>query len=124
MVNFPSLMLLFYVLEQWFDPASWYGTLASSVIGSIFVVVSMTPFDVVSTRLYNQPVDSATGKGTMYKGIGDCMIKMFKTEGFLGFYKGFSASFLRLGPHTVLSIFFWQLLRKEYIQVKYPQDIV
>ena len=48
---------------------------------------SMTPFDVVSTRLYNQPVDPKTGKGTVYKGIVDCALKIFKTEGFLGFYK-------------------------------------
>jgi len=108
--------------QQWFDPASWYGTLASSVIGSVFVVVSMTPFDVVSTRLYNQPVDPGTGKGTLYKGIGDCMYKIMKTEGLWGFYKGFSASFLRLGPHTVLSIFFWQLLRKEYIEVAHKES--
>ena len=101
-----------------FDADSWQGTLLSSVIGSCLVVASMTPFDVVSTRLYNQPVDNVTGKGLVYKGIVDCGLKIFKTEGLLGFYKGFSASFLRLGPHTVLSIFFWQLLRKEYIAFK------
>lgn len=82
----------------------------------------MTPFDVISTRLYNQPVDPKTGKGTVYKGIVDCTWKMFQTEGFLGFYKGISASFLRLGPHTVLSIFFWQLLRKEYLKYRDPND--
>ncbi|OTF78058.1 hypothetical protein BLA29_014567 [Euroglyphus maynei] len=60
----------------------------------------MTPFDVVSTRLYNQPVDPKTGAGQLYRGIPDCMIKIFRTEGILGFYKGFGASFLRLGPHT------------------------
>lgn len=103
---------------QLFDADSWYGTLLSSVIGSCLVVTSMTPFDVVSTRLYNQPVDPKTGKGLVYKGIGDCALKIFRTEGLRGFYKGFSASFLRLGPHTVLSIFFWQLLRKEYITLK------
>ncbi|XP_075586494.1 solute carrier family 25 member 35 isoform X2 [Dermatophagoides farinae] len=101
--------------KNWIDVNSWYGTLLSSMIGSCFVVVSMTPFDVVSTRLYNQPVDPKTGRGQLYRGIPDCMIKIFRTEGILGFYKGFGASFLRLGPHTVLSIFFWQLLRKEYL---------
>ena len=60
-------------------------------------------------------MDPKTGKGTVYRGIVDCALKIFRTEGVRGFYKGFSASFLRLGPHTVLSIFFWQLLRKEYI---------
>lgn len=85
----------------------------------------MTPFDVISTRLYNQPVDAVTGKGTVYKGIFDCAAQIFRTEGIFGFYKGFSASFLRLGPHTVLSIFFWQLLRKEYfLHLKRSAEVV
>lgn len=103
---------------QWLDTNSWYGTLLSSMIGSCFVVITMTPFDVISTRLYNQPLNPITGKGQIYNGIYDCFSKIFRTEGFLGFYKGFSASFLRLGPHTVLSIFFWQLLRREYLKLK------
>lgn len=70
-------------------------------------------------------MDPVTGKGTVYKGIFDCALKILQTEGLRGFYKGFSASFLRLGPHTVLSIFFWQLLRKEYIAVvKKPEEEV
>ncbi|KAH9425228.1 hypothetical protein DERP_014665 [Dermatophagoides pteronyssinus] len=108
--------------KQWIDVDSWYGTLLSAMIGSCFVVVSMTPFDVISTRLYNQPVDPKSGKGQLYRGIMDCMFKIFRTEGILGFYKGFGASFLRLGPHTLLSIFFWQLFRKEYLLYFKQQD--
>lgn len=33
-------------------------------------------------------------------------------EGLLGLYKGIGAVYLRLGPHTVLSLFFWDELRK------------
>lgn len=33
--------------------------LAGGMISSVAVVAAMTPFDVVSTRLYNQPVDGA-----------------------------------------------------------------
>lgn len=31
--------------------------LSAGMISSVVVVLAMTPFDVVSTRLYNQPVD-------------------------------------------------------------------
>lgn len=37
--------------------------LSAGMISSVVVVLGMTPFDVVSTRLYNQPVDQA-GKVT------------------------------------------------------------
>lgn len=35
--------------------------LSAGMMSSVVVVLAMTPFDVISTRLYNQPVD-ATGK--------------------------------------------------------------
>lgn len=39
--------------------------LSAGMISSVVVVLGMTPFDVVSTRLYNQPVDQA-GKVTRH----------------------------------------------------------
>lgn len=83
------------------------------MVSGVMVVACMTPFDVVSTRLYNQATD-AQGKGLYYRGVGDCFIKIFKKEGLWGFYKGWGASLFRLGPHTVLSLVFWQELRKWY----------
>ena len=87
---------------------------SASMIGSVFVVVAMTPFDVVSTRLYNQDV-AVDGKGTFYRGFTDCVCKIFKKEGLMGFYKGIGASYFRLGPHTVLSLVFWDKLRHWYL---------
>ncbi|XP_043542154.1 uncharacterized protein LOC122547617 isoform X1 [Chiloscyllium plagiosum] len=40
-----------------FQPGSWLVSLTAGMVSSIFVVLAMTPFDVISTRLYNQPVD-------------------------------------------------------------------
>ena len=77
---------------------------------AVLVTVCMTPFDVVSTRLYNQGVDKA-GKGLYYSGVRDCFSKIFHKEGLWGFYKGWGPSFLRLGPHTILSLMFWDRLR-------------
>jgi solute carrier family 25 protein 34/35 len=88
------------------------------MLGGLAVTALMTPFDVISTRLYNQPVDDKTGRGIKYSGIFNCMFKIWKTESFLGFYKGWSASLLRLGPHTVLSLLIWQELRKKYFKLK------
>ncbi len=86
----------------------------ASMVGSVFVVLAMTPFDVVSTRLYNQDV-LANGKGSLYNGFLDCTYKIFRKEGFIGVYKGLGASYFRLGPHTVLSLVFWDKLRSVYL---------
>lgn len=53
---------------QWFLEDSWLATLAGGMISSIAVVAVMAPFDVVSTRLYNQPVDRA---GRVSRGQGE-----------------------------------------------------
>lgn len=96
-------------------------TFISSVIGGIAVSTAMTPFDVVSTRLYNQPTDPVTLKGLKYQGIYDCFSKIYLKEGFAGFYKGWSASVIRTGPHTVLSLCFWKLIRTYYLNFKANQ---
>ncbi|XP_019330253.1 PREDICTED: solute carrier family 25 member 34 [Aptenodytes forsteri] len=89
----------------------WAAVLAGGMVSGVAVAVTMAPFDVVSTRLYNQPVD-ADGTGKLYRGFLDCILQISSKEGLLGLYKGIGAVYLRLGPHTVLSLFFWDELRK------------
>uniref|UniRef100_A0A1A8HPM9 Solute carrier family 25, member 35 n=4 Tax=Nothobranchius TaxID=28779 RepID=A0A1A8HPM9_NOTKU len=98
---------------QVFPEGSWLVALSAGMISSVVVVLAMTPFDVVSTRLYNQPVD-LQGKGMLYNGFTDCFSKTLKKEGVTGLYKGLGASYFRLGPHTILSLFFWDQMRKLY----------
>ncbi|XP_002750391.1 solute carrier family 25 member 34 isoform X1 [Callithrix jacchus] len=97
--------------QQWLPADSWLVALAGGMISSIAVVVVMTPFDVASTRLYNQPVDRA-GRGQLYGGLTNCMVKIWRQEGPLALYKGLGPAYLRLGPHTILSMLFWDELRK------------
>lgn len=61
-----------------------------------------SPVDVVKTRIMNMQ-----RQGKTYSGPIDVMVQTAKTEGPRAFYKGLSATFLRLWPHTVL-LFLWQ----------------
>uniref|UniRef100_A0A8C6YH44 Solute carrier family 25 member 34 n=1 Tax=Naja naja TaxID=35670 RepID=A0A8C6YH44_NAJNA len=97
--------------HKWFKEGSWMVALAGGMVSSVAVAVAMTPFDVVSTRLYNQPVDE-TGMGKHYRGFFDCVVRVSGKEGVLALYKGFGPAYLRLGPHTVLSLLFWDELRR------------
>lgn len=53
-------------------------------------------------------------QGLMYRGILDALLQTARTEGIFGMYKGIGASYFRLGPHTILSLFFWDQLRILY----------
>ncbi|KAL7750641.1 Mitochondrial oxaloacetate carrier protein [Sorochytrium milnesiophthora] len=100
--------------------------LCASLLTGFVAVMFMNPFDVVATRLYNQPVQSTPQsagnspvkpKGLLYSGPVDCFAKTIRTEGVAGLYKGLTAHWLRIGPHTVLTLVFFdqfKQLAREY----------
>jgi len=80
--------------------------LLSSIIAGICLSIALNPFDVVTTRLYNQKY--VNGVGTLYKGWTDCFISTFTTEGVHGLYKGFIPQCARIAPHTMLLLSFFE----------------
>lgn len=98
------------------DKKIWTAFLAS-MVGGVAISFAMTPFDLIMTRLYNQPTDNQ-GKGVLYKNYMDCVTKIYKTEGLSAFYKGVGPMYLRLGPHTVLCLVFWDALNGLYGKFK------
>ncbi|XP_050310180.1 solute carrier family 25 member 35-like [Anthonomus grandis grandis] len=85
-------------------------SLVASIFSGLVQTVCINPFDVVSTRLFNQAVD-ANGRGVLYSGVVDCFGKILKTEGFLGLYKGVVANYMRLAPHAMFCLLFWDILK-------------
>ncbi|CAG8477747.1 7053_t:CDS:2 [Ambispora leptoticha] len=75
----------------------------SSMVTGVFVCIAMNPFDVISTRMYNQKADES-GKGSLYKNTFDCFAKTIRAEGIMGLYKGFGAHYLRIGPMAMSGI--------------------
>ncbi|KAF9182978.1 Mitochondrial oxaloacetate carrier protein [Haplosporangium sp. Z 767] len=70
----------------------------SSLISGFFLCIVMNPFDIVSTRMFNQAPDPTTGRGGMlYKSPLDCLVKTVRTEGVSALYKGFTAHYFRVG---------------------------
>ncbi|KAH9982618.1 oxaloacetate carrier [Lactifluus volemus] len=81
--------------------------LASSSVSGVCVLVMMQPADTALTRMYNQPTTQlANGKtvGKLYKNPLDCLWKTITTEGPLALYKGSTAHFLRIAPHTIITL--------------------
>eukprot|EP00420_Gonyaulax_spinifera_P023194 CAMPEP_0197896818 /NCGR_PEP_ID=MMETSP1439-20131203/40888_1 /TAXON_ID=66791 /ORGANISM="Gonyaulax spinifera, Strain CCMP409" /LENGTH=299 /DNA_ID=CAMNT_0043517389 /DNA_START=54 /DNA_END=953 /DNA_ORIENTATION=+ len=60
--------------------------------------LTTSPVDVVKTRIMNMQ----RAHGVSYQGPIDCVWQTMRTEGPLAFYKGLSATFLRLWPHTIV----------------------
>ncbi|XP_043268957.1 solute carrier family 25 member 35-like [Venturia canescens] len=81
-------------------------TFMAALMAGNCVAVVMQPFDVVATRLYNQGTD-ANGRGLLYRGVIDALIKIGRTEGVMGLYKGVFPTWIRIAPHTVLCLVFY-----------------
>jgi len=71
-----------------------------------FMTCTVAPFDMVRTRLMNQPPDRK-----IYNGAVDCVMKILGSEGPMGFYRGFVPIWMRFAPTTCLQLIIFEQLR-------------
>jgi len=86
--------------------------MASLSAGFTAALFSM-PFDLIKSRLMAQRPDAITGE-MPYKGVMDCVAKIVKTDGPLGFYNGFSAYYGRCAPHAMIVLLSKDSITKAY----------
>ncbi|XP_059149341.1 mitochondrial uncoupling protein 4-like isoform X2 [Physella acuta] len=84
-------------------------TMASACSGLVAALMG-TPADVVKTRIMNQPTKD--GKGLLYSGSVDCLIKTVKQEGFLALYKGLVPIWARMAPWSLVFWLSYEEVRK------------
>ncbi|KAI9297878.1 mitochondrial oxaloacetate transport protein [Neoconidiobolus thromboides FSU 785] len=83
----------------------------SSLISGFLVCCAMNPFDVVTTRTYSQPRDPVTNLPLRYSSISQCFLQILQKEGVYGLFKGFTAHYFRIGPHTILTFVFMEKIK-------------
>mmetsp|Transcript_21692 Transcript_21692/g.38771 ORF Transcript_21692/g.38771 Transcript_21692/m.38771 type:complete len:310 (-) Transcript_21692:793-1722(-) len=77
--------------------------LCSSMIAGLVTTTVTNPIDVIKTRMF------IGGKGS--GGVMQTASNVLKNDGLIGFMKGWSASYARLGPHTVIMFLTAERLR-------------
>jgi len=78
----------------------------SAVTAGFFMTCTVSPFDMIRTRLMNQPADAR-----IYNNAVDCMLKIAKNEGPLTFWRGFMPIWSRFAPTTTLQLVIFEQLR-------------
>lgn len=78
----------------------------SAFSAGFFMTCTVSPFDIIRTRLMNQPTEAP-----IYNGFADCFLKILRNEGPFGFYKGFIPIWGRFAPTTTLQLIFFEQLR-------------
>ncbi|KAF0706788.1 hypothetical protein AaE_013949 [Aphanomyces astaci] len=71
-----------------------------------FMAATVTsPVDVIKTRIMHQSTQ-------VYSGSVDAFQKIVRSEGIAGLYKGWFPNWMRLGPHTMITLMIFEELRK------------
>ena len=64
---------------------------------------TVSPFDMLRTRLMNQPTDKK-----LYNGFVDAAVKIMKNEGPGAFYRGFFPIWARFAPTATLQLLIFE----------------
>lgn len=86
--------------------------LACSMAGGLACATATAPVDIVKTRYMNQAYSPA-GLPLQYSGMLDCALQTVRSEGLAALWKGWLASWARLGPHTCMSLLVFEELRRQ-----------
>lgn len=78
---------------------------SASFVASLMATTAANPADVVKTRVMNDPHAIVGGASEHFRHI-------LKNHGPLGFLRGWTASYLRIGPHTVISLVMIEKVRQ------------
>ncbi|EGR32468.1 solute carrier family 25, putative [Ichthyophthirius multifiliis] len=81
----------------------------SSLCGQVFAY----PFSLVRTKLQMQGIP---GFKQQYEGMGDCFIKVFKQDGFCGYFRGILPCIMKAMPAVSLSFGVFEYIKKELKQ--------
>ncbi|CAH7686046.1 mitochondrial carrier domain-containing protein [Phakopsora pachyrhizi] len=97
------------------DASFWHGVGKSAYnfgLGGIAGALGATavyPIDLVKTRMQNQR-SKVVGE-LLYKNSLDCVKKVFKNEGFLGFYRGLPPQLIGVAPEKAIKLTINDLIR-------------
>lgn len=78
----------------------------SAVTAGFFMTCTVSPFDMIRTRLMNQPADAK-----IYNNAVDCAYKIATQEGPLTFWRGFMPIWSRFAPTTTIQLIIFEQLR-------------
>ena len=83
--------------------ASWKLKCTGAMVSGVLTALAMNPFDVIMTRMYNNDA-------SLYSSWWQCFSKMLKHECPLALWRGLPAHYVRVGPHTALTLIIYDWL--------------
>ena len=95
-----------YIVQSGVVPKGLPTQFCSAFGAGFFMACTVAPFDMVRTRLMNQPPDAK-----VYNGFVDCVVKIVAKEGPGGLYAGFVPIWARFAPTTCLQLVIFEQIK-------------
>ena len=80
----------------------------SAMSASVIATTAANPCDVIKSRY----MADLGGKERRYNSLKNCFAQTLKNDGIAGFFRGWTASYWRVGPHTVISLVLFERARE------------
>lgn len=72
---------------------------AAAFVAGLFMTCTVAPFDMIRTKMMNQPPDKK-----IYNGFVDCLTKTVQKDGVLSLWRGFIPIWARFAPQATLQL--------------------
>lgn len=95
-----------YIVKSGLVPAGLVTQFCSAFGAGFFMATTVAPFDMIRTKLMNQPPDAK-----VYSGFVDCAVKIVKGGGFGALYAGFVPIWARFAPTTCLQLVIFEQIK-------------
>ena len=94
------------IKKSGFVPSGLPTQFMSAFGAGFFMACTVSPFDMVRTRLMNQPPNSK-----IYNGFVDCVLKLIAKDGVGALYAGFVPIWARFAPTTTLQLVIFEQIK-------------
>lgn len=81
----------------------------SSFVAGFFMTCTVAPFDMLRTKLMNQPTDKK-----IYSSLADCAVKTVQQDGVLSLWRGFVPIWARFAPQATLQLLTLEALYNQF----------
>mmetsp|Transcript_28098 Transcript_28098/g.26956 ORF Transcript_28098/g.26956 Transcript_28098/m.26956 type:complete len:290 (+) Transcript_28098:110-979(+) len=95
-----------FIVKSKVVPAGLATQFCAAFGAGFFMACTVAPFDMVRTRLMNQPLDVK-----LYNGALDCFVKIIAKDGVAGLYNGFIPIWARFAPTTCLQLVIFEQIK-------------